>query len=266
MSEISAGKKTRGRHKNSCTCERCIARRIRRENEGSIGLAAQTQAGVSFGTAKPASPSVSKGAPASLGQPRTEVTKTELENKMDYFQYTMDEEASALWEHDETLSPLHIPRPLRSKYPELTWHFLSRAKLDAKGVGYNAWQIFKDKNHPNGLTRGPDLIAGVMPNHLAESYRRKVSERSTEAVRNIQRGAVAKMEQALGQLGDPQAGILGSGDSVAGREVRNASNVVRRARVGIGGNGLSREQVHEQIMKNIEDRNKGKKVYVDMGR
>lgn len=190
--------------------------------------------------------------------------KDNLDIKLDHFQYTLDPEEAAVWEHDETISPLHVPKHIRDKYPQFDWHYVSEYKIRTRGLGYNGWQLFKDSTYPEGIKRGNDLFLAAMPKKMAESYRRRVSERSTEAVRNVQYRGIARMEQALGELHDPDAGILQPGETVAGREVHGAGRVVRRARVGIGGNYPTREEIHERIAKGIEERNK-KKVYSFLG-
>ncbi|MDP2734713.1 MAG: hypothetical protein Q8P12_00740, partial [bacterium] len=112
--------------------------------------------------------------------------KDEFDRKLDHFQYSLDPQAAMMWEHDETVSPLHVPKELKDRDPNLAWRFVSNRTLDIKGKGYNGWELFHDPAYPEGLKRGPDLRLAAMPKEYAESYRKKVQNRSTEQVRNLQ--------------------------------------------------------------------------------
>lgn len=257
MSEVAEVTKKRiaKGHKPDCQCGFCSGKGRGRKPK-------PTTQNVSFGTEKSTPPSISKDAPV----PAVSV-KDNLDVKLDHFQYTLDPEEAAVWEHDESLSPLYVSKAIRDKYPKFAWHWVSSTKLQTKGTGYNGWQLFRDNSHPEGIKRGNDLHLAAMPKEMAESYRRRVSERSTEAVKNIQERGIAKMEKALGELGDPNSGMLAPGEQVAGRSVSGTVEIGRRGRVGLGGNyqrGLSREEAHEQIAKHIEERRKNR-VYSFQG-
>lgn len=202
--------------------------------------------------------------------------KDEFDKKLDHFQYSLDPQAVALWEHDETVSPLHVPKELKDQYPNLEWHWVSERNLKNKGRGYNGWEIFYDAHNPEGVMRGPDMRLGVMPKEMAERYRRRVSETSTEQVKNLQSGQIAKMDRAIAELNQAniEAGLLGDGEQLIDTQGRRREfsgagiSVGRRPAIGKGGNyqrGFSREEVHEMQAKVIEDRKKSK-TYAFMGK
>lgn len=196
--------------------------------------------------------------------------KDNLDVKLDHFQYTLNPEEQAIWENDTQVSPLTVPREIKKdvNYAGLEWRWVSNRTLEVRGKNYNGWELFRDKNHPEGVKRGNDLQLAAMPRSLAESYRRSVSERSTEMVRNMQSITIGKMEQAVRDLNDPGSGLINAGEMVGGRRVDGGIQVGRRAQFGRGGNyqrGMPREEVHERIAKSIEERRKNK-VFVDMGR
>lgn len=204
------------------------------------------------------------------------VKKDAEDAKLDYFQYSLDPKAAMMWEHDETVSPLHVPKEIKDRYPGLEWRFISNRTLDVKGKGYNGWEIFSDPAYPQGLKRGPDLRLAAMPKEYAERYRNKVSERSTEQVRNLQYGQISKMEQAVHDLNASgvEAQMLSEGETVTGQDGRTRKfggagiSIGRRPVVGRGGNyqrGLSRSEVHEIRAKAIEESRK-QKSYVFMGK
>lgn len=207
--------------------------------------------------------------------PRIE-TKDELDRKLDHFRYSLDPEATMMWEHDETVSPLHVPKEIKDRYPHLEWRFVSNRTLDIKGKGYNGWELFHDQSYPEGLKRGPDLRLAAMPREFAESYRRKVQDRSTEQVRNLQTGQIAKMEQAVHDLNAAgvEAGMLGDGEVLADEKGRRREfsgggiNIGARPKVGKGGGyqrGVSRAEIHEMRIKSAEAQGKNK-VYAFMGK
>lgn len=231
-------KRKPGRHFKECKCKWCVATRARLTEKP--------------GTQTSKEPVVVGG-------------RDELEVKLDHFQYSMDPREVAVWEQDETISPLSVPSDIQKKYPQFAWRYVSQLKLNTRGRGYHGWELFSDSKlgYPDGVKRGNDLFLAAMPKELAESYRRTVSERSTEAVKDIQLRGMARMESALaGMPGEYQAEIIAEGGKVGGRTTlgitvgRNEARGFQR--------GLSREEVHNQIAKSIAERKKNK-VYMDMG-
>lgn len=204
------------------------------------------------------------------------VKKDAEDAKLDYFQYSLDPKAAMMWEHDEAVSPLHVPNELKDQYPNLEWRFVSNRTLDVKGKGYNGWELFSDTNYPQGLKRGPDLRLAAMPKEYAQRYRERVSDRSTEQVRNLQYGQISKMEQAVHDLNASgvEAQMLSEGETVTGQDGKTRKfggagiSIGRRPSIGRGGNyqrGLSRAEVHEIRAKAIEESRK-QKSYVFMGK
>jgi hypothetical protein len=237
MSEETVKKGRNPRHKPDCKCPFCGGPRPKRQKKADA-------------------PVVGK-------------FKDELDRKLDYFQYTLDPKEAALWEHDESLSPLYVPADVKRRYPHLAWRWVSRYKLDNKGDGYNGWQLFKgDVKYPEGIRRGNDMFLAAMPKKMAESYRRRVAERSSSNVRDVQYGQIAKMEQAARQL---QAQGIEAEVIAPGCDTANPGTpgfiVGQRPRFGKGGGytrGASREEMREHLQREAEARSK-RRVYIFMG-
>jgi hypothetical protein len=191
-----------------------------------------------------------------------------LDIKLDHFQYTLDPQEQAVWEQDETISPLHVPKSIKDRYPDMEWHWVSSRTVEVKGRNYHGWQLFRSKEYPEGVNRGNDLHLAAMPKELAQSYRDAVANRSSERVRDLQGQTIGKMEKALTDMRDPGSGMIGPGDTVGGKQVLGGIEVGSRGPFGRGGNyqrGMSRSELYERLAKIQEERGKNKK-YVDLGR
>lgn len=191
--------------------------------------------------------------------------KDEADRKADHFLYSLDPESVATWEHDETTNPLTVPPEITKKYPNLAFHWISTLKLETKGRGYHGWELFKDAklDYGEGIKRGNDLHLGAMPKELAESYRRRMGERSTEAVIGIQERSTSKMESAIGNLPrESGAEIIGYGDKIGDR--KTAGIVVGSNQARGFNRGISRQEAHARIAAEISERKKAKR-YVDLG-
>jgi hypothetical protein len=114
----------------------------------------------------------------------------------DGFKYTLNEKEQAIWEHDETISPLHVPKEISDKYPGMAWKWVSNRAIENRGAGYKGWQLFSDKSNPEGVKRGNDLRLAARPQSMSDSYRKHVEEQSSQNVRDVQQGAMAKMDNA----------------------------------------------------------------------
>ncbi len=249
----------RGQHKEGCACVFCQRCRAKSLDPSARGA-----------SPAPATESI-EAAPEPPRVKRVLDAKDPFDKKLDHFQYTLDPKEAAIWEHDETISPLHVSRELKRKYPDLEWRWVSEYKLKTKGEGYNGWQLFRDSDHTTGIRRGNDLRLAAMPKEMAESYRRAVSERSSRSVSGAQESAVANLESRMGGIAGAemmQPGEEFTDRQTGQRRTMDGLTVGARPSVGRGGSyqrGLSREQAHEMIIKRIEARKKNK-VYAFMGK
>lgn len=177
---------------------------------------------------------------ATTSSPAT-VLKDPLDNKLDHFQYHASDRDLDIWEHTD-ISPVHVPKDIKEKYPGLRFRYVSKQRWDKYGKEYHGWQRFTDPAlAPDGVNRGNDTFLAAMPEERALAYNRYVSQKSREAVQGIQDTQIenaARMERA---------GIepLGTGLVVETNQPRT---------------GYNRQQLLERIRKNREEHAK-KKVY-----
>lgn len=253
MSEL-VEKRKRGQHKEGCDCLFCQRRK------GAVAVIP-----IEAGEPEPQRARAS----AEYHKKKAEVTGDAFDRKLDHFQYTLDPKEAAIWEHDESVSPLHVPPELKKKYPNMTFRWVSDYKLRTKGAGYNGWQLFRDGKHAEGVKRGHDLHLAAMPKEMAESYRRAVSERSSRMVRNAQEAAVANLEQRTHGIRDIE--MLAPGDEVVdkatGQKRPIGLSIGARPAVGRGGafqRGMSQAEVRDRVQQVIE-KNRSRKSYVFMG-
>ena len=127
--------------------------------------------------------------------------RSEMDQTLDHFKYTLDPNEVAMWRQNETLSPMHVPQALKKNYPELAWRWVSNRTLSEKGQGYNGFELFRDKDHVNGIKRGPDMQLAVMPKELAEERKRVLENRSSELVDNLAPGYIDRLERAMVESG-----------------------------------------------------------------
>jgi len=223
---MSEKKRKQGQHKDGCACVFC-------KRKG-------------------------KSAPA----PAVTAMKDEHDRKLDHFQYTMDPKEAAIWEHDEAISPLHVPNEIKKRYPGMTFRWVSDYKMRTKGQGYNGWQRFSDSRNPDGIKRGNDLHLAAMPTEMAESYRRSVSERSNRAMRAVAENTIENMEQRA-------AAVRGGAEMLGPDEIIKDSSGNRRPVSGVsiagGRRGMGAHEFQEALRKRAEERSKNK-VYSFMGR
>ena len=178
------------------------------------------------------------------------------DKKLDHFQYTKDPKELDYWEFNENVNPLTVDKKVEKEYPEFTWHWRSKARIDRLGMDYMGWEKFTDKSlgYVDGMKRGNDLILFCMPKERAQRYRNKVASESTGRVKELQEQQMELTDRAVRaglQPYEPKGS--GTGGIAVGERARGQSR------------GLSQEEVRERIVKRQEDRNRGR-VTFDMGR
>lgn len=118
------------------------------------------------------------------------------DKKLDFFQYAGDA-TSFEWEREN----IYNLDSLRKKYPELEFRIRAidpGSKELRKGNDYMGWQIFKDKDNPNGIRKGGDGLVAAMPKERARAYNKYTQNKSTELIKDTQR---AKAERGYGEEG-----------------------------------------------------------------
>lgn len=184
----------------------------------------------------------------------------EAGERVDVFVYKGDPRELDDWEHDEEISPMHVPKEIKSKYPGMAFRYVSKQKWDKFGKNYHGWQTFTDADYPEGVNRGNDLFLCAMPGERAQRYRDSVAERSNQAIRgsqeaslNLQIGQKLSSEE-MERMGIPagsEAGIV-----VGTRPITKTQFGNRIITGGGGTRGMSREDAREHVRKEIADRKK----------
>ena len=198
---------------------------------------------------------------ASADELRKAVQNPETIDKVlgDGFKYTLDEKEQAIWEHDETISPLHVPKEISDRYPDMAWKWVSTRALENRGAGYKGWEVFSDKSNPRGVKRGNDLRLAARPQSMSDSYRKWVEDKSSQAVRDVQEGAVGKMDRAIAEL---RARGLDAEILAPGCDTDSPGT----PGISIGGKrGMDAGEIQRNLARVAENRAKNKKYFV-MGR
>ena len=188
-------------------------------------------------------------------RPRIKMGRTDLEQKLDHFQYTNEEEALKMWEYGKDTNPLKLPAEIKKSYPHMRFRWVSRRMWDKYGKNHNGWQQFKDKTHQDGVTRGNDLFLCAIPEDVARKREDFFREQSSEKIKDIQRKAISTIEE-----------IEASGGEAIGSPEQLAKGIVigRRPKFGKGGDyqrGLQAAMVEEVIAKNREKMAKNRKYF-----
>lgn len=177
-------------------------------------------------------------------KPATQDFKDAFDRKLDHFQYTKDENELQIWERDQSLSPLHVPKDIKTKYPDMRWHWVSDKKLNRVGTGYQGWQLFKDSKHPEGVKRGNDLRLAAMPEDMARKYNEHTMSESNQRMQGLSELDLERGASALRQQGH-EVEYTGHGISLD----KSARRPVR---------GLHPEEVKERAAKAREQAQKGR--------
>jgi len=196
-----------------------------------------------------------------------EVTKSELPKHMDgealeKFSYKATPGELDDWEANEDVSPMHVPKEIKEKYPELTFRYVSQYSVKTRGANYHGWQKFTDSGFPDGVKRGNDMFLAAMPTERAERYRRKVSEESIQRIRSSQekslefqigKGLTSEEMEKMGVPAGSEAGIL------VGVRPKTKTKFGNRTISGGGyARGMSREEAREHFRRESEDRKKNR--------
>lgn len=181
-----------GNHKVGCKCVMCERVRAKANGESKesvladkLGVPSHLKEQIKL-TPKVSEPVIDKGD-----------MQDALDQSLGRCKYSLNEHEVAIWRNDETQSAMHTPPELKKKYPDFAWHYVSVSTLETKGVGYNAWELFKDREYPNGVNRGPDMKLGFMPKRLSAERKKKFEDRSSELVANLPQGQILRIEEAM---------------------------------------------------------------------
>jgi hypothetical protein len=200
-------------------------------------------------------------------QPEVEVVREKLPEAMQgealaKFVYQATPGELDDWEHNAEVSPMHVPKTIQNKYPDLAFRYVSRQKWDKFGKNYHGWQTFQDSEHPQGVTRGNDMFLCAMPKERAQRYRDSVSEKSNANIRARQQSALElHLSQNISQEEMEKMGIPAGAEAGIVVGVRPRTKLKFGGRVVIGGGGtrgMSREEAREVARKEIEDRKKNR--------
>lgn len=199
---------------------------------------------------------------ATSDKPKVEFGADPFDTNLDRFRYTKDEKDLDYWEFSEGANPLTVPKDVKKKYPELRFHFRSKARIDRLGMDYMGWQKFSDKSlgYAEGLNRGSDLILFAMPEERAQRYNDKCAADSTQRVIELQEQQMELNSRAAAAGLQPYEA---KGEGTSGIAVGERPAMGKRP--AGQHRGLSREEVVERITKQQEARARGR-VTFDMGR
>ncbi|KKL56382.1 hypothetical protein LCGC14_2245970 [marine sediment metagenome] len=199
--------------------------------------------------------------------------KDQLDRKLDHFQYSGDANAYE-WEKENLLQ---VPKTIRERYPQLTFRYRA---IDSKtgnlrhGKDYHGWQVFTDRENPEGIKVGGDLVLGAMPNERAESYRLYVQRQSTDLVKGTQENQIEAMDRAAAELGPGAYSASPLGHRFQSEDGRTAKYP---AGIRIGGSrsrnkktgevreqfrGYHPEEIERMAARTQEDRQRNRKHFV----
>lgn len=188
-----------------------------------------------------------------------------LDKKLGDFAYTKDPGMMEIWEAAGTASPVDVPPNIKKKYPGMRWHWSSERTWDKWGKNHSGWQTFQDKDHPHGVRRGNDLFLTAMPEEMAQARNEKLQLESTYKVRGmVEKAASSELElsddERFESENAKQRGIP-KGMSVGDRPQTRVM-LGGKLRTGGGYNraGLKRSEIHDQIIRERQDRSK-RRVY-----
>lgn len=186
--------------------------------------------------------------------PATTEFKDEFDRKLDHFQYHASEDEIMDWKEEKPLNS-RVVRSIKKKYPGMRCRFVSSYSLDKRGKGYRGWQLFSDKDHPNGVKVGNDLFLAMMPEELAKSYNDEMAYRST---RDLVRHTEEMQEMAIGSgmSGEEMEKIGAPKGSQPGMSVgdKPRTKVVLGGKTIYGGgyNRTKRSMNREEFVKRME--------------
>ena len=189
--------------------------------------------------------------------PATPITtgfKDEFDRKLDHFHYDATEDEIHDWKEEKPLNSRAV-RSIKKKYPGMRCRFVSSYSLDKRGKGYRGWQLFSDKDHPNGVKVGNDLFLAMMPEELAKSYNDEMAYRST---RDLVKHTEQMQEMAIGSglSGDEMEKIGAPKGSQPGMSVgdKPRTKVVLGGKTIYGGgyNRTKRSMNREEFVKRME--------------
>lgn len=168
------------------------------------------------------------------------------------------------WEANEDVSPMHVPKEIRTAYPNLSFRYVSAYGVKTRGANYHGWQKFSDNQFPEGVKRGNDMYLAAMPKERAQRYRDKVAEDSVQRIRSRQEKSLEfQIGQGLSKEEMEKMGIPAGSEAglLIGVRPKTKTRFGNRTVIGGGGQrGMSRAEAHEHIRREVEDRKK-KRVY-----
>lgn len=198
---------------------------------------------------------------------RVEVTKSALPKAMqgealEKFAYKATPGELDDWEHSEDVSPMHVPKEIKKSYPGMAFRYVSKQKWDKFGKNYHGWQVFKDKDNPEGVNRGNDLFLCAMPEERAQRYRDSVAERSSANIRARQEKSLElQIGQSLSKEEMERMGVPSGSEAgiVVGVRPKTRTQFGNRVISGGGGTrGMSRDEVREIARKERDNRKKNR--------
>lgn len=200
-------------------------------------------------------------------KPEVAVTRSKLPVAMDgealeKFSYDHTSEELEDFANNADVTPMHVPKEIKSKYPGMAFRYVSKQKWDKFGKNYHGWQVFKDNSYPEGVNRGNDLFLCAMPEERAQRYRDSVAERSNQIIRNRQEASLnLQIGQKLSSEEMERMGIPAGAEAgiVVGTRPITKTQFGNRIITGGGGTrGMSREDAREHVRKEIADRKKNR--------
>jgi len=205
--------------------------------------------------------------PAALIGPKAGITakvtdlKDELDVKLEHFRYTKDPREALIWTANPDLSPLSVPKEIKTKYPDLEFAWKRGKKIQNDQLG--AWEPFKDKQFgksADGLVKrgGEDAILCAMPKDLYGKIEAGKRERARGALIGLDQSRQDEMRHRAG--GDPEDGPLINESVVKGGRVGGTGLMVGRHNVRDRNEMLRERAIRESEAK------QARRQYFDLGR